>query len=100
MELRFSQPVARKGERVRRIILIIRIFEDLLKKLQQNGVNEVLFAQLFLNTLRKNAKNRDLAKICQGFGTQSSKLRIHRLARLGNHTLMIDILGERISRDR
>jgi len=75
------------------------LLEDLLKKLEEHDAHEVLLAQLFLSPGRHAGKNGDLAEICQGFGTQSSKLRIHRLPTMGNHPLMLDILADRISRD-
>ena len=76
------------------------LLEDLLKKLEEHGAREVLLAQLLLSPGRHDGKNRDLAKICQGFGAQSSKLPIHRLPTMGNHPLILDILADRISRDR
>ena len=76
------------------------LLEDLLKKLEKHGAHEVLLAQLFLSPGRHAGKNGDLAKICGGFETQPSQLRIQRLPTMGNHPLMLDILADRISRDR
>jgi sirohydrochlorin ferrochelatase len=73
------------------------LLENLLARWVADGVKEIVISQFFLLPGRHAGPNGDLAEICQPF--EKDGVRIERSENLGDHSLIKDILLERIRSD-
>jgi len=73
------------------------LLETLLEQWHQEGVSEVVVSQFFLLPGRHAGPDGDLAEICQPFTEKGMK--IFRTENLGTHTLVEQILLDRIRQD-
>jgi hypothetical protein len=74
------------------------LLEDLLQLWMEAGVHEVVLSQFFLLPGRHAGPGGDLAQICQPFIDQGMK--IYRTENLGTHSLVQEILLDRIRADQ
>jgi sirohydrochlorin ferrochelatase len=74
------------------------LLEDLLQQWTESGVQEVVLSQFFLLPGRHAGPGGDLAQICQPFIDQGMK--IYRTENLGTHSLVQEILLDRIRADQ
>ena len=74
------------------------LLEDLLQQWMETGVQEVVLSQFFLLPGRHAGPGGDLAQICQPFIDQGMK--IYRTQNLGAHSLVQEILLDRIRADQ
>ncbi len=74
------------------------LLENLLEKWMDAGVKEVILSQFFLLPGRHAGPGGDLAQICQPFIDRGMK--IYRSGNLGAHSLVKEILLDRVSADQ
>ena len=74
------------------------LLENLLEKWMDAGVKEVILSQFFLLPGRHAGPGGDLAQICQPFIDKGMK--IYRTENLGAHSLVQEILLDRIRADK